>query len=65
MFPDNKASYETATMEKLKLFPANDRLLELKRDYAMMQEMVMGDGPDFDSVMDRLSELEKQIHISC
>ncbi len=62
MWRDNKASYDTATMVELKLIPSDEMLPVLKKDYAAMQEMFMGDVPDFDFVMQRLAELEEQIH---
>lgn len=64
MFRDSKASYETATMTELKLIPTDDMLPALKKDYAAMQEMFMGDVPDFDTVMRRLARLEEQIQKS-
>ncbi len=62
LFRDNKASYETATITELKLIPTDGMLQALKKDYASMQEMFMGDVPDFDTVMQRLAKLEEQIH---
>lgn len=64
MFRDNKASYETATLEELKLMPTDDMLPAIQKDYAAMQEMFMGDAPDFEVVMQCLAELEEQIHKS-
>ena len=62
MWRDNKASYETATMAELKLIPTDDMFSALQKDYAAMQEMFMGDVPDFNAVMKRLAKLEEQIH---
>ncbi len=62
MFSDNKASYETATMAELKLIPTGDVLTALQEDYSAMQEMFMGDVPNFGVIMKRLAELEEQIH---
>lgn len=62
MFRDNKASYGTATMTELKLVPTGDMLPVLKKDYAAMQEMFMGDAPSFDDIMKCLAELEKKIN---
>lgn len=62
MWRDNKASYKTATMAELKLIPTDDMLLALQKDYAAMQEMLMGDVPDFNVVMKKLTALEELIH---
>jgi len=62
MFRDNKASYETATMAELKLIPTDDMFPALQKDYDAMQEMLMGDVPDFNAIMKRLAALEEQIH---
>ena len=61
MFRKSKASYETATMAKLKLVPTHSMLTDLQKDYTAMQEMFMGDAPDFKAIMQRLTELEEQI----
>lgn len=65
MFSDNKASYETATIAEIKLMPMQEDILTvLRKDYTTMQEMFMGDAPDFDAIMKRLTELEEQIQKS-
>lgn len=64
LFKDTKASYETATLAGLRLLPADDMRAALKKDYAAMQEMFIGDAPDFKVVMQRLAELEDKIHKS-
>lgn len=62
MFADSKASYDTAAIGSLRLVPKEAMLPELKRDYAAMQEMFMGEAPAFDMVMGKLAELERQIN---
>jgi len=62
MFPDKKASYETAIFGKLKLVP-NDNLLErLRADYAAMAEMFMVAPPKFEDLMESISQLEAKLN---
>jgi hypothetical protein len=62
MFADNKASYGTAVIGALHLIPKNDIKATLKKDYADMQEMFMGEAPDFEAMMSGLSALEQRIN---
>lgn len=56
------SNYENATIKKINL-TFNDKLLkELKDDYIKMREMIYGDYPDFDLMINSLIELEKEIH---
>lgn len=64
LFRDAKASYDTAVIGSLKLLPTDEQRLPLKQDYERMSEMFMGEYPDFDTVMDGLSKLEKKINIA-
>ncbi len=56
------AKYDEARPGTLKLVPAEDRIRELKADYASMQPMFFGDAPEFDTILDRLRQLEVQIN---
>lgn len=62
LFRDAKASYDTAVIGSLKLLPTDEQRFPLKQDYERMSEMFMGEYPDFDTVMDGLSKLEKKIN---
>jgi hypothetical protein len=62
MFADNKASYGTAVIGALRLIPGNDIKAILKKDYADMQEMFIGEAPDFEAMMSGLSALEQRIN---
>lgn len=64
MFADNKASYDTAVIGSLRLVPKEAMLPELKRDYAAMQEMFMGETPAFETIMSELAKLEERISSS-
>lgn len=62
LFRDAKASYETAKIGSLRLVPSDALLSDLKRDYATMNEMFIGEAPAFDAIMSGLAELEKRIN---
>lgn len=55
------ANYDTATLAGLVLLPSESHIGKLRQDYEQMQEMLFGDKPDFDSIMDTLSRLESEI----
>jgi hypothetical protein len=58
MFRDSKASYDTAKIGTLKLIPRPDDVDRLEKDYAAMEEMFMGDYPDFGTIMNEMAVLE-------
>lgn len=62
MFADSKASYETAVVGSLRLVPGSNMKVALKQDYLAMNEMFIGDAPDFESMMDTLLSLEQRIN---
>lgn len=64
LFKDNKASYDTALIDTLRLLPDDVLLMELKKDYAAMHEMFMGTAPAFDEMMAALALLENQLQQS-
>ena len=62
MFPDKKASYETAVFGTLQLVP-NDILRErLRADYGAMAEMFMVAPPKFEDLMESISQLEAKLN---
>jgi len=61
-FRDAKASYETAQIGSLRLVPDGAFLQTLKKDYAAMSEMFMGEYPAFDAITDGLAALETRIN---
>lgn len=61
-FRDAKASYETAKIGSLRFVPEGALLQTLKKDYAAMSEMFMGEYPAFDTIIDGLAALEKRIN---
>lgn len=62
MFREPKASYETAVFGTLNLLPKNEGIAELKRDYAAMSEMFMGEIPPLDHVLASIATLELKIN---
>lgn len=62
MFADKKASYETAVIGSLRLMPKPEMLTELRRDYAAMEPMFMKTAPDFEAMMQAITQLEKRIN---
>ncbi len=64
LFRDAKASYETATLGGLRLVPPENLMPVLKKDYAAMNEMFIGEAPTFETIISSLAELESRINQS-
>ncbi len=62
MFREPKASYETAVFGSLMLLPTGSAVDDLKKDYAAMTEMFMGEAPSFDNITKTMRELEVWIN---
>lgn len=58
------ARYEDAKPGSLRLFPNETLEAALRRDYAGMREMIIGDAPTFDDVMGTIAGLEAEINKS-
>jgi hypothetical protein len=56
------ARYEDAKPGSLRLVPSTELESALRRDYAGMREMIMGDAPSFDDVMTVIAALEAEIN---
>ena len=61
-YPRSWAKYPEAIPGTLKLMPPNHRFAALASDYESMKDMLYGVIPDFETVMESISELEKEIH---
>ena len=61
-YPRKWAEYENAKIGRLKLVPPEFRLKSLKEDYKNMEKMFHSDFPDFESLMNYIYELEKEIN---
>jgi hypothetical protein len=62
MFADNSASYDTATLGKLRLAPNDELRARLANDYAAMSEMFITPPPSFDELMAAISALETKLN---
>ena len=56
------AHYETATLKEISLIPADHIMDAVKRDYAAMKNMIYGDYPGFETIIEQLKELEMEVH---
>ena len=61
-YPRAWARYPEAVPATLKLLPPNYRLGALLEDYTAMRNMLYGEIPSFDTMMEAVGELEKEIH---
>lgn len=61
-FPAAWAKYETAQPRTLRLAPPDARRSELEQDYKKMQEMIFGEPPSFEELIDVLREVELTIN---
>lgn len=61
-FLEKRASYHTACPGTLRLVPDADKLEELERDYAPMQELLFGDPPSFEEILATLREIEAVVN---
>lgn len=61
-FPAAWAKYGDAKPGTLRLMPPETRRRELERDYRQMQEMIFGEPPTFDQLLETLCEIEQQIN---
>ena len=56
------ASYETAQLGTIRLVPDSDAIEDLSVDYDHMKDMIYGDKPSFDEIMETIASLEKEIN---
>lgn len=61
-YPRTWARYSQAVPETLQLIPPAYRFPALAADYEAMKEMLYGEIPSFESVLDAIQKLEKEIH---
>lgn len=60
-YPRSWAKYPEAVPGTLRLLPPEYRFEALKADYAAMRDMLYGDIPSFETIMDGLAALEQEI----
>lgn len=56
------ASYETAHCGTIKLVPSTDAINDLRIDYDHMKDMIYGEKPSFDEIMESIRRLEEEIN---
>ena len=56
------AQYDEATLEKITLVPMAETRARLAEDYHRMQDVLFGNKPSFDVIMEGLGKLESEIH---
>ncbi len=56
------AHYETATLAEISLIPAEYIMDDVKSDYVSMKNMIYGEYPYFDDIIDCLTKLETEVH---
>ena len=61
-YPRAWAHYPDAVPTTLKLLPPKYRLSALRDDYAAMRNMLYGEIPSFETMMEAIGKMEKEIH---
>ena len=61
-YPRAWARYPEAVPAAIKLLPPAYRLGALQGDYSAMRNMLYGEIPPFETMMEVIGELEKEIH---
>ncbi len=61
-YPRAWARYQEAVPSTIKLLPPSYRMRELQEDYSSMHNMIYGEVPSFESMMDSIEKLENDIH---
>ena len=56
------AHYETATIKNVCLIPSEPIMQSLRNDYVAMKNMIYGDAPEFEDIIEQLKKLENEIH---
>jgi hypothetical protein len=63
-FPAAWARYADAKPGTLRIVPPDARLPELEQDYRKMQEMIFGEAPAFERLLEVLREIENAVNIT-
>ena len=61
-YPDNWANYQDILNNQIKLVPPEYRLKDLSMDYNSMKEMIIGDCPSIEDIINTLNNLEDEIN---
>jgi hypothetical protein len=62
-YPSKAAKYELAKPGTLKLVPPDGLIKELADDYKKMREMIFGESPAFENIIETLKNLESEINL--
>ena len=62
-YPRGWANYDLAKPGTIKLIPEKSIIKNLKKDYTFMGNMIFGETPSFDEVMNTIESLEQQINL--
>lgn len=60
-YRDSYSKYDEIKKGKIKLIPNQERIEQLKIDYKNMEDMLHGDIPSFDDILDNIAKLEEEI----
>ncbi len=61
-YPQSWANYEGAKEGIFKILPEPYRVESLQRDYAQMKEMIFGEYPEFNNILQAISNFEKRLN---
>ena len=56
------AHYETATLAEISLIPSEYIMDDVEADYVAMKNMIYGDYPDFNEIIECLRKIEVEVH---
>ena len=56
------AHYESATLNRIELLPKEKVLDALREDYQAMRNMIYGNVPEFEEILEFLEKLQEEIH---
>ena len=63
-FASGWAKYDEARLGSLRLTPRDERVPALKQDYNQMKDMIFGEIPSFEKIVESLREIESRINAS-
>ena len=61
-YPASWANYQAAKPGSFRLIPGENVLVELAKDYKSMRQMIYGDYPDMNTLIDILQSLEDEVN---
>ena len=62
-YPKPGVDYEKMNLRTLRLLPPPSRITDLERDYSQMQEMIFGEKPTWQDLLQILNRLERGLHL--